>query len=47
MTPDMVKLRMDKKTFDLVLINRVEIRPTCEFDCKITTVLAPINGALD
>ena len=37
MTSDMVKLRMDKKTFDLVLIDRVEISPTCEFDGKITS----------
>ena len=25
---------MDKKTFDLILLNKVEIRPTCEFDGK-------------
>ena len=37
MTSDMVKLRIDKKTFYLVLINRVEIRPICEFDGKITS----------
>ena len=34
MTSDKARLRMDKKNFDLILLNKIEIRPTCEFDGK-------------
>ena len=34
MISDKARLRMDKKNFDFIFLNKVEIRPACEFDVK-------------